>query len=224
MKLYKLTDEKHQTKNECQWGKDVTHSVEEGSRNAKLCSSGVIHACQNPNLALLLNPMHANISNPVLWEAEGEIVVEDWEKVGCHELTTTRQMDLPGWYTDLGNRKQVMVQFAVFCAESVLAQFERGHPQNKGPRKAIIATMEYLKNPSAANAKAANTAANASSDIDTTHGINVAGDAAYYAAIAVARDIEGAAIATATAAANASETSVEIDFYELADKAVKVLD
>lgn len=221
MKLYKLTDEKHQTKNQCQWGDNVTHSVEKDLQNTKLCSAGVIHASKNQNLALLLNSIHANISDPVLWEAKGEVVVENWEKVGCHELTTIRQMDLPDWYTDPENRKQVMIQFAVLCAESVLAAFEERHPKNDEPRKAIEAIKKYLKNPSPKAAASSRIAGN------NAHWIDTAGDAAFYAADIPARTVF-TDLSAATAAANAAEAAVnygiEIDFNELADEAVKLTD
>ncbi|MBW2621304.1 MAG: hypothetical protein JRD68_00230 [Deltaproteobacteria bacterium] len=147
MKLYKLTDEKHQTHNKCQWGESITHSVDKGLRNIELCSFGVIHAYKNQNLALLLNPIHANIDNPELWEASGEVEVEDWGKVGCHELTTIEKLDLPNWYTDEEIRKKIFIQFSILCAESVLSIFENEFPDDKRPRETIEAAREYLKNP-----------------------------------------------------------------------------
>ena len=218
-KLYKLTNEEHQTKNKCQWGEKITHSVEEGLCSDVLCTSGVIHACRNPNLALLLNPIHANIFDPVLWEAEGEIEVEDWGKVGCHKLTTCLKMDLPDWYIDEEKRKKALIQFAVFCAESVLPEFEKRHPKNDEPRKAIEATKKYLKNPSSA---AAATATHAG---DAAHRIAVGGDTAFYTAVIPARTIVRAALAAATVAATAVEVTddynVKINLYEFADKAAK---
>ena len=72
MKLYKLTDKNGKTKNNTQWGPGVTHSVP-SCNNPKLCSNQVLHAYTNIDLALVLNPIHANIHSADLrlWEAEG---------------------------------------------------------------------------------------------------------------------------------------------------------
>ena len=61
MKLYKLTDEKMQTYNGFQWVLGETH---ETNGEGNLCGPGWLHAYTDPLLAILLNPIHANISNP----------------------------------------------------------------------------------------------------------------------------------------------------------------
>ena len=119
MKLYKLTDEKFQTKNNTQWGEGITHSVT-AVPDPQLCSKDVLHAYTSINLALLLNPVHADL-NPTtlcLFEAKGEIVIQDWGKVGCAELTTTTKLQLPAWFTDVTIRMQVCVTFANLCARA----------------------------------------------------------------------------------------------------------
>ena len=58
------------------------------------------------------------------------------------------------------NKKQ-SVTLAIFAAESVLHIFEKKHPNDGRPRKAIEAAKAYLKNPSAKTKKAANYAASA---------------------------------------------------------------
>lgn len=83
MKLYKLTTKDGKTRKgqfgETQWspGFSLTLPV---VNNPQLCTSNVIHAYRNVNLAFLLNPIHGNYKNPLLWEAEGEICCEDWER------------------------------------------------------------------------------------------------------------------------------------------------
>ena len=67
MKLYKLTDGDGQTMSGTQWGPGVSHS---GTGEGELCGPGWIHAYEHPLIAVLLNPIHANIQNPRLWEAE----------------------------------------------------------------------------------------------------------------------------------------------------------
>ena len=97
MKLYKLTDQKHRTRagesNECQWGENITHS---GTGEGELCGPGWIHAYTDPLLAVMFNPIHANIKSPVLWESEGDVVLDDHGvKVGCLSLITLRIVSLP---------------------------------------------------------------------------------------------------------------------------------
>lgn len=93
MKLYKLTDENFETYGHTKWGENVTH---EGTGNGSLCGPGWIHAYTSPELAVLLNPMHANFKNPVLWEAEGNIDLNDQGlKVGSKKLTTIKIIPVP---------------------------------------------------------------------------------------------------------------------------------
>ena len=158
MELYKLTNKNGCTQGNTQWGIGVTHELK-ATEKPRLCTKDVLHAYKNINLALLLNPNHANISNPKIWEAEGKIVVEDYGKVGCFKLTTTKELSCPDWYIDDKKRRRVQVQFAVLCAESVLHIYENQYPDDNRPRKAIEAAQNYLKKPSNAAAKATNAAA-----------------------------------------------------------------
>lgn len=92
MKAYKLTDENGQTKNNTQWGENVTHEVR--GDDPELCSSSWIHFYGNPLIAILMNPMHANFIKPIMWEcnAEGETLHKPL-KSGCKKLTTNIQID-----------------------------------------------------------------------------------------------------------------------------------
>lgn len=108
MRLYKLTDQNRRTYGNTEWGEGVTHTAK---GTGPLCSSGWIHAYEHPLLAALLNPIHANFSNPILWEAEGEIGIRYGQlKCGCASLTTIREIPLPSITTE--NR----VRFAILCA------------------------------------------------------------------------------------------------------------
>ena len=94
MILYKLTRQDFTTYKNTKWGENVTH--EAMGEGIQLCTEDVIHAYLSPELAVLFNPIHAKYENPVLWEAEGEVVVnEDNTKVGVKKLTTIRQIPLP---------------------------------------------------------------------------------------------------------------------------------
>lgn len=96
-KLYKLTTQDYKSRagtyNETLWGPGVTHK---GTGKGPLCSAAYIHAYTHPLLAVVMNPIHAAIGNPVLWECEGTVAASDHGlKVGCPELTTTRIIPLP---------------------------------------------------------------------------------------------------------------------------------
>ena len=112
MKVYKLTDQEFFTRNNTLWGENVTH---ETSGEGKLCSEGWLHYYHHPLLAILLNPIHADISNPILWEAEaeGKQLNDRGLKGGCTKLTTIKQITLPE--ITLEQR----VEFAIRCAMEV---------------------------------------------------------------------------------------------------------
>ena len=110
MKLYKLTNQDGQTHGGCQWGEGVTHTA---SGKGGLCGPGWLHAYTDPLLAVFLNPIHANIQNPRLWECDGEVGKTDHGlKIGCTRLTTIREIPLPAVTT---NQR---VRFAILCAKT----------------------------------------------------------------------------------------------------------
>jgi len=117
-KLYKLTDPDGKTHSGMQWGPGVTHTLPR-KENPRLCTEDVIHAYRDPNLAFLLNPVHGNYLKPQLWQAKGEVVVEDWGKVGCFRLTTIKELSKPKW---ISKRIEncVRARFAILCAETGL--------------------------------------------------------------------------------------------------------
>jgi hypothetical protein len=115
--VYKLTDRNGYTRkghsNETKWGEGITHRAK-GSGG--LCSSGCIHAYTSPELAVLLNPIHAAIPNPLMFMGEMDITHRDNSdmKVGGKSLTTDKQIPLP----DISTRQRVI--FAILCADAVL--------------------------------------------------------------------------------------------------------
>jgi len=114
VKLYKLTDQDDRTYNNTQWGEGVKHMA---SGKGELCTDGWIHAYTDPLLAVLLNPIHANIQNAHLWEAEGEIGMDDHGlKVGCASLTTIRRIDVPVVTTEQ------RVRFSILCTRTVYTE------------------------------------------------------------------------------------------------------
>jgi hypothetical protein len=230
--LYKLTDQKNKTYNGAmRWEIGKTNEVKK-CKNPCLCSEDVIHAYKDKNLALLLNAIHADIENPRIFECEGKVAVEDWDKVGVFSLTIKKELRYPRWWKQ---KNDVFIAFAVLCAESVLNIFETKYPNDKRPRKAIEAAKKYLKTktPAAAHAAyaaraaadaaaaaaAAAYAAHAAADAYAAHAARPA-DAA--AAAAHAAHAAHAAAHAAHAAARAAAGS-KIDFAKLAKQAIKMI-
>jgi len=115
MTLYKLTDGNDQTFGGCQWGEGVTVTT---SGTGEMCGTGFTHWYTHPLLAVLLNPIHANIdlTTAHLWEGEGEVVKTDHGlKVGCTTATTLRRVALPQVTTEQ------RVRFGILCAMEVYA-------------------------------------------------------------------------------------------------------
>ena len=156
MKLYKLTDQNGKTKDNTQWGIGVTHT-KKLCGNPQLCSRDVLHAYMDKNLAFLLNPIHAAIGDPQLWECDGEIAVKDFAKCGCFRLTSIRKIKVPQWVESKYDIK-IRTVFAILCAESVLPLFTQRYPNDDRPKKAIDAAKIYIKYEAARSAGAAESA------------------------------------------------------------------
>ena len=201
MMLYKITDKDDVTHGNTRWGKNVTHKIKKNKRGTRLCSDEVLHAYKDKNLALLINPTQGGYDNDTLhlWQAEGEIVAEDWGKCGCHELKTIKKLTIPKWYYSKEMRQLVQIQFAILCAKKVLKYYEKYKSDDKRPREAIKAANKCLKYQNTTNAAYAARAADAG---------------------AAACDAAACAAYAARAAACAAD---EIDFTKLANKAVEMI-
>ena len=94
MLKYKLTNWQWKTHKDTKWGEGVTH---ETNGEGDLCSEGWLHYYHHPVLAVLFNPIHAQIREPILWECEAEGKHKDdmGLKGGCTKLTTIKQIPLP---------------------------------------------------------------------------------------------------------------------------------
>jgi hypothetical protein len=111
MTLCKLTTKDDMTHGGMGWGPGVAHTVK---GKPALCSPTVLHAYRSPLLAVLMDPGQAEFGPSAhLWEAEGEVVIDDGAKVGCQTLTTVRRIDLPVVTT------AQRVRFAILAAKAV---------------------------------------------------------------------------------------------------------
>ncbi len=117
--VYKLTDSDGYTRrgryNETLWGKGVRH---EATGTGGLCSPGVIHQYNSPELASFFNPIHANIEHPICWEAEaGRTVEHDGTKGGSRWLRTLRKVPLPTLTTE--QRVEIAIRVALWHRSSL---------------------------------------------------------------------------------------------------------
>jgi hypothetical protein len=112
MKLYKLTNQNCETWNHTKWGEGVTHTADGAG---DLCGPGWLHAYEDPLIAVLLNPIHADIEYPILWGAEGsgEVRRDGQLKIGVTSLTTIQRIDLPVVTTEQ------RAEFAIRCTLEV---------------------------------------------------------------------------------------------------------
>ena len=109
--IYKLTDQNMQTHNGYQWALGETRTA---SGEGGLCGPGFLHGYTDPLLAVLLNPIHANITNPRLFRGEGTVAKTDHGlKIGCTEMTLTEEMEPPAINT------VQRVAFGILCAKEI---------------------------------------------------------------------------------------------------------
>ena len=188
--LFKLTTQEGKTHNETQWGENVTHEAT-GDIKQGLCSDAWIHAYTHPLLAVLMNPVHADIENPILWEGKGEGEAKfEPLKCGFRKFTTLKKIPLPE-VTDVQK-----VAFGILCAKEVYKDSSWNQWADKW-----LSGEDRTKSSAYAASSAASSAARA------------AANAAY------AADAYAASDAASSAASKA--TGKELDFVSVALKAME---
>ena len=112
---YKLVTQDYKTmkgtSKEMDWSDNCwKNAIEVGG----LCSSGVLHAYDSPEVALFMNPIHARIAEPRLLEVEcDKFVVSDLTKVGYKKMRRIKELFV---------RKPSVIQtivFSILCAKQV---------------------------------------------------------------------------------------------------------
>ena len=183
MKKYKLTDQDMRTHNGFQWelGKEV---ITDGD-SKKLCTKHWLHYYHHPLLAVLLNPIHANIDNPRLFEAKalGKHLDDKGLKGGCTKMTLVKEIELSEITL---NQKTA---FGILCSLEVYK--EKGFVKwannwLSGVDRTAAADATYAVD--AAAYAAAYAAADAAAD--AAYAAAYAADAAYYVAAHYAADID----------------------------------
>jgi hypothetical protein len=209
MKVYKLTDQKMQTRDGFQYR---LNRVRVAPGVGELCTAGWLHGYSDPLLAVLLNPVHADVQNPRLFEAEASGATQDdcGLKLGVQRLTLRKEIPLPVVTTSQ------RIRFAILCALGIpqSPEFVRWATrwlsgEDRSP-EAAAAAAEAAR---VAEARAAARAARAA-EVESPAW---AAEAAEAAAWAAAR----AAAWSAAAAAAAAEASAPLDLIDLARKAME---
>lgn len=94
MKYYKLLSQVLTSYSNTQWELDKTITVSVPG-NA-MCTNQVLHCYNHPLLAVILNPAHADIKNPRLFEISvDEIVSNDGLKFASKSQTLIKELELP---------------------------------------------------------------------------------------------------------------------------------
>ena len=112
--IYKLTDKNLQTSNAFQWEIGKWYKT---SGKGELCGDGWLHAYHSPDLAILLNPSHADIEEKTMRlfraEGRGKSLDDKGLKVGFSQMRIVEEIDKPKWTTTQ------RVAFGLLCAMEV---------------------------------------------------------------------------------------------------------
>jgi len=223
MKGYKLVSQNMKTRvgheNETTWEIGKTISVKEGKM--ELCTNTVIHYYSDPVVAIIMNCIHANITNPRMFEVEtSDEYVTDGLKYGCKSITLLGEIDAPKVTLEQKVAFGILSSLFVYkesnfvkWANNWLSGKDRTAAAARVAVHAVYAAAVYADAARAAAraAAAAVYAARAAADADARADADAAARAAADAAAAAA------ARADARADARAART---IDFTILAKKAM----
>ena len=113
MKKYKLTNQDMQTHGGYQWELNVQKTTD--GLFPHLCFSSWLHYYHSPLLAVILNPIHASVHNPRLFEVKalGKHLDNDGLKGGCTKMILIKEIELPVISI---NQK---IAFGILCALEV---------------------------------------------------------------------------------------------------------
>jgi hypothetical protein len=114
MKVYKLTDKHMRTFGGFQWELLVPRTTD---GRGGLCGRGYLHWYESAEVAVFMNPIHADFDHQTMRlfeaEAEGDIKLEKCLKGGSTKLTLVREIDAPVITTEH------RIEIAIRCAKLV---------------------------------------------------------------------------------------------------------
>ena len=211
--LYKLTDKNYRTDNDTQWGEGIKRRA---FGKGPIYGSGWIHAYTHPLLAVLLNPGHADIKNPIVWEAHGVVGIEDYGlRVGCRRLKTIKIISMPEVTTEQRVRFGILCTLEVCTEPSFVSWAHKWLSGEDRSEKAAEAAVNAATEAAEWAARAARDAAK-----EAAFAVNAAAAlAAAYAAVWAARAARAAADAAYWAAWWAARSGKNIDLIALAIQA-----
>jgi len=112
MKYYKLLTQDLKSHNNTQWQIGVPVTIQK--EGVEMCTDQVLHCYNHPLLAVLFNPIHADILNPKLFEISvDKIVNTDGLKFASKSQTLIEEISLPQINTEQ------KVEFAIKVAKIV---------------------------------------------------------------------------------------------------------
>ena len=183
---YKLLSQEMTSRNNTKWeiGKAIEISKEFSGN--ELCSNQLLHCYASPEIAVFMNPAHANISEPRLFRIRcSKILADDGTKQGCKKQTLLKELPLP----EISVEQRIKI--AILCATEVY----------KEPN--FLVWAENWNTGKDRTAISANAAAYAAYYADSA--ANAAAYAAYYAASYAAYAAYAASYNAAKAASYAAD-------------------
>ena len=206
---YKLTTQEMKTNKSCQW---ILNEWKEVDGDGELCSVHKLHYYHHPLLAILLNPIDANIDNPRLWKIEcgeeGHLNDNDI-KGGCNKERLIEELPVPIFTVDQ------RIYFALLCVMQIYKNQEWLKWANRW-----LKNIDRNKDAAAQAAAAAYAAAySAYASQAAAYAAQVAAVAAQAAQAAQVADYAAQAAAYAAQAAQASASAEALKLIEYAEKA-----
>ena len=167
--------------NKTKW--ELNKTIIATKEGTEMCSDQVLHCYNHPLLALIFNPIHANISNPRLFEIEVDAIVNtDGLKYASKSQTLIKELTIPEITTEQ------KVEFGIRVVKLVYKDTKwntwADNWLDKSDRTKKSARAAYAANAAASAAAWAASASDAAADYDAAYA-DVA-DAAAYAAARVA--------------------------------------
>src|SRR3990167_643411 len=202
-KYYKLTDENLETYHGCHWQLGVERSA---AWRGELCTAGWIHVYDDPLLAIIMNPIHANFQRPRLFEVatRGRVKNDRGMKFGVQHCTLVRELPPPVITPVQRAAFGILCVLPVYTDTCFIAWAEKWLNGSDRSIEAAANAANAAANAAAdALAYAAN-AANAAAYVATNAAANAADDALAYVPDAANVAANAAAYVATNAAANAA--------------------